>query len=269
MKQVDTRNGIFANEGYGGGVFNLNVGFGAADETRSGGLGATGLGQFLVDFPQKCWDNPLFRDCYYQYVGYAQSDCSDPDVLDTYVDRDECVAAIAQNDVWSHCVNAYCAGSGGSIPQSTAPYEPYPWNAYSQQTKDMQADINRVLAEQGCELIDEDGVLGPITCGAARFVDPSIVPTVCKKFTDPTCGDEEPPPACASGYFWNGAACEPVPPREEPCPAGQVRQPDGSCLPPTHPKASTGPTKAWMMIGGLLLAAAAAGAYAISKKKQK
>jgi hypothetical protein len=42
-RQVDTRNGLFANEGWGGGVFNYNVAFGSVDATprHFSSLGAT------------------------------------------------------------------------------------------------------------------------------------------------------------------------------------------------------------------------------------
>jgi hypothetical protein len=38
-RQVDTRNGLFANEGWGGGVFNYNVSFGSVENPSGVGLG--------------------------------------------------------------------------------------------------------------------------------------------------------------------------------------------------------------------------------------
>jgi hypothetical protein len=263
MKQVNTRNGIFANEGYGGGLFNMNVQFGGIDETRS-----SGLGTLMLDIPQDCFDEWGFRDCFAQYQGYAQETCADPDVLDGVYggDQDWCIQDNLSYDGWNRCVTQYC-GSGEEVPQAVAPYEPYPWLAYSDQTKLLQQDVNHELAERGCELIAEDGILGPNTCGAARTTERSV-PSTCREFTEFDCEEGPLDETCPSGQTWNGAACVAVPPRVEPCPAGQLRQPDGTCVPPTHPKASGGPTKAWMVIGGLLLAAGAAGVYAMSKKKK-
>lgn len=58
MRYVNDRNGLFANEGYGGGVFNYNVAFGSVDNpTPVGGLGAkiVGIGQAVGDDPQYPW----------------------------------------------------------------------------------------------------------------------------------------------------------------------------------------------------------------------
>jgi len=257
MRQVDTRGGIFAEEGYGGGVFNQNVAFGGVGRTCE--TAPSGLGQFVVDFPQRCWENDAFRDCYYQYVGYAGSDCNDPSVVEMYTDREDCVRDLAQYDVWQHCVTEYCTASGQQPPQSVPKYEPYPWNVKSEQTKNLQADINLVLRERGCETIAEDGLLGPTTCGAARYVDPSIVPTTCTKFTEPDCPDvEQPPPP------------QPLPPPPDisQCPPGQ-RMIGGACT----PIASTTPSKQGLklgwLVGGLLIASAVGGGIAYAAKKKK
>jgi hypothetical protein len=269
MQQVNTRDGIFANQGYGGGLFNLNVGFGAADEGRPGPLRAQrdgSLGALMLDIPPDCFDEWAFRDCFEQYQGYAHETCADSDVLQNVYggDHDWCMQDNISYDGWGRCVTAHC-GSGEEVPQAVGPYEPYPWLAYSQQTKLLQQDVNTELGNRGCALLEVDGVLGPNTCGAAQTTQRSVPPT-CKEFTEYDCEEGPKEENCPSGQTWNGSACVVIPPRIDPCPTGQTRQPNGTCLPPQHPKAKE-PTKAWMMIGGLALAAAAAGVYVMSKKK--
>lgn len=209
---------------------------------RTGPLGSAALGQFVIDVPPQCFDNDAFRDCYYQYLGYAQSECADPDVASMYVDREDCVRDLMQNDVWSRCVTEHCPSqvhSGG-----VAKYEPYPLNTFSQQTKDLQNDINLVLAQLGCELLNPDGKLGPLTCGAARKVDPGIVPPTCVKFTEPKC--------------------TPKPVVVKPAPAPVVPAMPGPTTPaPEKPKTKL----ANVMIGGAVVAAVGAGGYFFAKKK--
>lgn len=55
MRDVNTRNGVFANEGWGGGVFNGNTAFGSAE----GASGIRGLGLPLAD-PVAAGDDPRF-----------------------------------------------------------------------------------------------------------------------------------------------------------------------------------------------------------------
>lgn len=247
--QVNTRDGIFAPEGYGGGVFNGNVAFGAYGNVRE--CSTRGLGQFVIDVPPQCFDNDAFRDCYYQYLGYAQSECADLGLVrDMYGGNVmDCIRDLVQVDVWSRCVPQHCPGQAASpgVPK----YEPYPLDRYSEQTKALQEDLNVILARNNCETLKVDGKLGPKTCGAARWADPGMVPPTCKSFTDPVCEEpaevEEPTPVVTPIGPGPGEPELPIP------------------VAPQPKKLSM----AWMAIGGLALAAAVGGGLYAMKKKKK
>jgi hypothetical protein len=375
MRQVNTRDGIFANEGYGGGLFNLNVAFGSADEgrpgplmaRRDGSLGALGLGAI----PEGCWGHKDFDACYDNCYGWAYGICDNEEANigpgRMWPDYGSCADDYGYTCAVEDCVPGICDAPGAPAPVSwvgqpctsraavrrvqgiigahvdgdwgpnsqtayeahrafggqryeqlaagctgAGPHvEPYPgeepggyclsgknckgedveqtrddygrcvwpdgalpgetpWMKHSTETEMHQAAINADLAAGGCELIGCDGVLGPDTCGAMRYLPNWNEGAFdCQRFSDYTCpdgGGPAPGTSCPDGQFWNGTACEPTPVPPGPCQPGQVRFPDGSCRPPDKAK---GPTKAWMMIGGIALAAAAAGIYAMSKKKKK
>lgn len=61
-----------------------------------------------------------------------------------------------------------------------------------------QKEINAVLIARGFEPIKEDGILGPATCGAARFTShPVLTQLTCTKFAEPkvsAAGPAIPPP---------------------------------------------------------------------------
>lgn len=63
----------------------------------------------------------------------------------------------------------------------------YPWNVYSEDTKQLQKEINAVLRQNGLATISEDGKLGGETCGAAQYVSDQyqigVVPPTCRDFT--------------------------------------------------------------------------------------
>lgn len=75
----------------------------------------------------------------------------------------------------------------------------YPWGVYSEDTRQLQAEINAVLSEHGLATISEDGKLGGETCGAAQYVADQygigVVPSTCKDFTWV--------PTAAGGKTWN------------------------------------------------------------------
>jgi hypothetical protein len=206
------------------------------------------LGQFVIDVPPQCFGNELFNDCYYQYLGYAQTECTNQDVVSMYADYQDCVRDLVQNDVWSRCIPQHCPEQVQS--RGVPKYEPYPLNRESEQTRQLQKDVNDVLRQMPelvCELLTEDGKLGPLTCGAARMVDPGIVPPTCVTFTEPKCS----PKVVARPTPVQPAPTKPAPTKPAPKPA------------PTKPKL----TKADMLTGGLLVAGLGAGVYFIGKKK--
>lgn len=75
-----------------------------------------------------------------------------------------------------------------SAEVNRAPAYQYPWNVKSGNTASLQRQINVRLLEQGYCPVIADGILGPLTCGAARAVGISV-PSTCSGFTEPTrCG---------------------------------------------------------------------------------
>ena len=240
--RVDTREGIFGTEGFGGGVFNDAGALGAVSQRRA--RPAAGLGQFVVDVPPQCFNDEGFRECYYRYEQLAAQECSDPDVLDMYVDRVDCIRDLVQNDLWSRCIPNECpeAASSRGVPK----YELFPQGVYSEATKGLQEDLNVTLARHGCELLTVDGKLGAKTCGAARWAGGGTEPPTCTSFTTPNCPGLEPDPVTPA----------PVTPTPGPITPGPL---------PVPPK--KGLNKAWMLVGGLALAAAIGGSiYAMQKK---
>lgn len=78
----------------------------------------------------------------------------------------------------------------------------YPWREFSQDTLILQQDINEGLTSVGGCLIDEDGQLGPATCGGvAHFEGAAAMPSTCLNHdppvapTMPPCGSGAPVPA--------------------------------------------------------------------------
>jgi hypothetical protein len=247
--QVDTRDGIFATRGYGGGIFNLNVGYGGLGRTNErlpSGLGALGLGAVI---PWYCWDIDGFKHCHAGCWEEARDECSRTGARD----MDACIEAQTLQCATTHCVPIYCAAASA---------EEYPWRAYSTSTVRLQGIINEGLEQAGYDPIQVDGKIGPATCGAADAVYDFL-------------GQELPEVCYAHRSEWiaptrTGAAPVPVPvpapaPAPAPvCPPGQVLR-DGECV-AVAPVKTGGVSKAWLWVGGLGLAAAAAGVYALRKK---
>jgi hypothetical protein len=245
--QVDTRDGIFAGSGYGGGVFNQRVAMGAVgriNETLPSGIGAVGLGASPV-IPWYCWDSDGFKGCH----GECWRDARDACVASNhagYASAEACIEAKTLQCATSYCVPIYCAAASA---------EKYPWKAYSGHTANLQGHINEGLEQVGYHPIQVDGKLGPATCGAANAVYDflgSELPETCYEhqgeWVAPTPIEQEPPPV-------------PIQPPPVMAPPSPVPEP----IPVVAPKQTS---KAWMWIGGLGLAAAAAGVYAMQKKKK-
>jgi len=68
----------------------------------------------------------------------------------------------------------------------------FPWREESPDTMALQEEVNEVLGDAGYNLIEEDGKLGPGTCGALREIYQAtgeswaMPPGTCQSFTAPT-----------------------------------------------------------------------------------
>lgn len=118
-----------------------------------------------------------------------------------------------------------------------------PWKEYSAETLAAQKQLNVALKAEGFCAIDQDGKLGPGTCGAAQAVLPQLISTDCRAFTAPT--------KCGSGA--------PSAPPASPPPASPTA--------PTLPATMSGDNM-WL-IGGGVAALAAVGLAFFMKKKRK
>lgn len=111
---VKTRNGLFANQGHGGGVFNLNTAFGGlgADTSHDvSGLGALSANKTL---PGKCWDKPGFKDCHALAYSEAQKKCGycaehqDDPMCFGYTSMADCQERETNAMAWDNCVSSFC-----------------------------------------------------------------------------------------------------------------------------------------------------------------
>jgi hypothetical protein len=174
---------------------------------------------------------------------------------------DDCVQTITNRQLRETCLRLYC-------PPEITQRLSFPWRQYSAATRTLQRNTNAIIRDTGsgfCE-IEEDGILGPMTCKATKEVDPLGLPAACNQHSSEwegvvlaQCAPEE----CAPGLIRVGGRCvaprPPAPPQQ--CPAGQQRDlTSGLCVPiPAPPPAPT--AGGGIGAGGLaLLAAAALGA---------
>jgi hypothetical protein len=164
MQQVNTRGGVFSPDGYGGGVFNQNVAFGAIESTPMDQLGPARLAHPLSGgqwgaIPWVCWggasglpENTAFKACIAgiqrQMPGVG---LSDPALL-----------AAAQSQCSSLC------------NQLEAEKQVYA-GTYSADTANMQSRINAFIHASRAQdptfpycPVDVDGKLGPQTCTASK-----------------------------------------------------------------------------------------------------
>ncbi len=116
--QIKTRNGLFANEGHGGGVFNYNTAFGGlsgADTAHSiQGLPAMGALSANKVLPGKCWDKPGFKDCHALAYSEAQKKCGycaehqDDPMCFGYTTMADCQERETNAMAWDNCVSSFC-----------------------------------------------------------------------------------------------------------------------------------------------------------------
>jgi len=132
--------------------------------------------------------------------------------------------------------------------------EMYPWNSYSSYTKTLQQNVNSAFERMDsvCR-VDEDGILGPLTCGAARATG-ETVPSSCQSYAT-EC------PAVVEQIANQNQ--QPVPPPPPPSPEPPPPPPPTPTAPPAPAKTS----KANMLAVGGILAVAVVGGYAYAKSK--
>ena len=243
-------------------------------------LGAPPVGVGVI--PVECWDMPGFKDCHARQWERARSTC-DPafggraDFMG-YGTVGACINAMANEFAEIECVPQFCA-TGTRVPSGMV----YGESTFNPITAAEQKSINASITQKGFQPIDEDGRLGPKTCGAASVSEVGIVsacfghegewvrpPCVAGKTFDEqteTCVEATAPPpptpgACPPGQRRDvtSGECRPIS-----CPSGQQLDPvTGKCISPP-PTPTAGKRKKKDNTGILLLgvAALAAGAFAL------
>lgn len=126
----------------------------------------------------------------------------------------------------------------------------------STQVRSAQEQINGVLVAQGFEPIKPDGILGPLTCGAARAVNHPTLPEMkCTKFTEPK----------------RAAGGPPIPPPGTTAPPGSPLAPGPALSPPAASAPSSGVfglDVKTILIGAAVVGAGVVVVYALKKKSQ-
>ncbi len=252
--------------GLGGGIFGGNSLGALGDGLAGNGLPGIGraLGQPMPSW-ETCWrDDPNFDGCYQQFFRQAQLTCDESTA--PYATYDLCVERRMQQWVAESCIpacNAFLLGG-----------EDFPWLRKSDETCDVQKQINAALEEQGFCLIKEDCKMGPATCGASDAVGFGV-PSTCvgKSWTAPKkCAPGECPPG---QILVNGGCMTPPPPEVkcgvvgDPCPCCQgLECENGKCVSKVVPRPKA--KKASMLWLGLAaLGALGVTGYALSQQQQK
>lgn len=97
-------------------------------------------------------------------------------------------------------------------PYKTPDDPKYPWMQESQDTYVLQQDLNEGLTSQGGCLLDEDGVLGPATCGALQHFGQHVQTCVNHSDVSPPVPPQIP---CKTGGGGGGGGGSPQPSPEE------------------------------------------------------
>ena len=139
---VKTRNGLFANEGYGGGVFNYNTAFGSVPDTpQSIGFlqmpqGAVGGLPTMTKIPEHCKDSPAFvKEEKFIRQGEAKLKCdycatpegrADDFHCGGYTTHWDCMERVVNDYLWnwSGAVNKFCPKDQSNVPRPLKPGEP-------------------------------------------------------------------------------------------------------------------------------------------------
>lgn len=154
-RDVNTRGGVFGGGGYGGGVFS---GMGGLSAYEQAAAGIRGLG--LLDPENQKWNTPTYQAC----IGVRVQKCGTDKATLGWSDKDE-----------MDCLERAQATCIAQVTTATP--------LTSAAVRSLQQRINVALKSYGYCPIAEDGILGPITCGASAWAvsaDPSvIVPAAC------------------------------------------------------------------------------------------
>lgn len=234
--QVKTRNGLFANEGYGGGVFNGNTAFGSygADSAMTIPLGALATNKVL---PSKCWDKPGFKDCHALAYSEAQKKCGycaeNPDDEGTcggYTTMANCLERETNAMAWDNCVSSFCPSESPTMQNINLNFTEY-------KRGEGCSAANTIKNVQFMSGAKTDGLWGPLTQSAYENLVRIQGTTYCELV-----------PGC-TGSTPMGGSCS-----ASPAPTTTVPQPGPGPEPEPEPEEPelTGTTQASM--GGLLVA---------------
>lgn len=122
---VKTRNGLFANQGYGGGVFNGNTAFGAYSADVAHGIsGLIGVGALPANkpLPGSCWNQPGFKDCHAVAWSESRSKCEyckdnpqDTNLCGGFTTVEDCIERSTNQMTWDNCMSLYCHQKDPSV----------------------------------------------------------------------------------------------------------------------------------------------------------
>lgn len=170
---VKTRNGLFANEGHGGGVFNYNTAFGSAPEDDSRtieglvnpNIGLRGLGNLPVNrnIPFQCWERPGFKDCHAvaydegrDLCAYCAQNPEDEHLCGGFTSMEDCVERVVNDMSWKNCVASFC-------PQQDPGMREIDLNFTEYSEGDPCSSSNTIKNVQFVAGTKTDGIWGPLS----------------------------------------------------------------------------------------------------------
>jgi len=226
---VRTHNGVFTNEGHGGGVFNLNTAFGSV-ETNARSIGALAVNKVL---PASCWNKPGFKDCHAVAYSEAQSKCNycaehpeDEWNCGGFTTIANCIEREANANAWDNCVSTFCPSESPTMKDINLNFTEY-------KRGEACSSENTIKNVQFVSGTKTDGKWGPLSQEAYE----TLVRVQGTKYCDLV-------PGC-TGPLPFGGSCSSAPvPLPSPSPNPQP-------LPEPEPE-PTGTTQASM--GGLMIA---------------
>jgi len=248
--EIDTQNGLFANSGHGGGVFNLNTAFGSTDTPSQVAIGALPV---MTIIPEHCRDSPGFRK-EEQFIrqGEAKLKCdycatpegrADEYTCGGYTTHSDCMERVVRDYLWnwSGAVNKFCPKDRSNIPREVTSSDPC----------DSDIAIKNVQYKVGA---DPDGDWGPLSQEAYDLAKSQNGNTWCDYV-----------PGCQGKDIWGNECGSAESPTPVPVPAPQkpTEPPTG---PVPVPKAKT--TQASVVAIGGVLALLGVTIYAISQQQK-
>lgn len=265
---VKTRNGLFANEGWGGGMFNYNTAFGSTSPDTPQGIGGLspniglqGLGALPANrnIPFQCWERPGFKDCHAvaydegkSYCAYCAENPDDTALCGGFSTMDDCIERVVNDMAWKNCVASFC-------PQQDPGMREIDLNFTEYQSGDPCSSSNTIKNVQFVSGTKTDGIWGPNSQAAYE----TLVRVQGTTYCDLVPGCTGPTPvggACAAG------SPEPVPvspPGTQPPP---LPPPELEEEEPQGPKVQLSKGSVFLIAGVL---AVMAGTVAIMGSKKK